>query len=81
MERTQPQEIHSPLLQGNKLLHYINYLGSIKNTFYGGAVYHGSKILFFLVLNSSNPMYSPPAPLYFVKRGANFPYFIYLLKY
>jgi hypothetical protein len=44
MERTQSQVVYTPLLQGNKLLHHINYLSSIKNTVNGGSLYHSSKI-------------------------------------
>ena len=40
MKRAQPKVVNAPLFQRNKLLHNINYLSSIKNTFYGGAVNH-----------------------------------------
>jgi hypothetical protein len=55
MERTQSQEVYSALLQGNKLLHHINYLCSIKNTFYGGAVNHSSKIKLNLFISFACP--------------------------
>ena len=44
MKRAKPQVVYSPLFKRNKLLNHINYLSSIENPFYGGSVYHGSKI-------------------------------------
>jgi hypothetical protein len=44
MKRTQTKVVYTTFLQWNKLLHHVNYLSSIKNTFYGGSVYHDSKI-------------------------------------
>jgi len=37
MKRAQSKVVNTPLLQRNELLYHINYLSSIKDTFYGGA--------------------------------------------
>ena len=44
MKRTETKEVYPSFLKGYKLLHHVNYLSSIENTFYGGAIYHSSKI-------------------------------------